>query len=631
MSNRRAPLANVPNAVNSPHRGGLLATKRPRPLNSQADGSVAHPPLKKQILYRGDGGARSPPRKLACQTTDSKLFTRKNNAQPTAFERKLAAAREKQNVQVMSKPKKNTAETAESIRQWQRHYQKAFPSFVFYFDSVQDDIRQRWGRQVCALGASDEVFFSKDVTHVVTTRPIPPELQSQSFETTTATEEHKGCGETNTVNPSLLDNSTETTQSRRPRQPYDKRPLDGGLDILHRARQLNIKIWSLDKLERFIIAILDRDLPQHGHFLRNNVAAVNRSKAEPDLSTVLRNEKLNGPSDRSSLLGARDLVPFKGPYIYVYDYHGQTRPVLVRDYPKVARKQDGVWPQFRSASLGKCPFLEDSKETVQAKKIQQEKQLKLAVKGKPVLTTTVKEMAPPPSFEKPALKPSQIDHRRKVTENVESARPAVGQAGLPLIKFKAGTGPVPSLGACSLGEIAASGIQPSNITSAIRSQMISSTAPVSGAKAGTSREIHELKRKVLEKNNGILLNQNPSNSTTAVGTRVPTTRASKAKALENLGMIPEDRKVQSISKANVRQTTAPKRDPKPGYCENCREKFDEFDEHIKSRQHRRFAANPSNWSELDRVLGALQRDKIPARIDPESNWDIDDPRHYGYY
>src|SRR5262249_11294280 len=51
------------------------------------------------------------------------------------------------------------------------------------------------------------------------------------------------------------------------------------------------------------------------------------------------------------------------------------------------------------------------------------------------------------------------------------------------------------------GEPVASGVQPSNVTSAIKSQVISSTAAVPGAKAGPSKELNALKRKVLERNN----------------------------------------------------------------------------------------------------------------------------------
>lgn len=161
MSTTRRPLADVPNAVNSPHRGGLLATKRPRPANSQFDRSFSQPPLKKQLLSRGNGECRSP-QKFVYQSAEAKeLFTRKNTSQPSAFERKLAAVREKPVAQPNPKiSRRYTAECIESVRQWQRHYRKVFPKFVFYFDHVTEEVRQRCAKQVALLGAvSSLVLF----------------------------------------------------------------------------------------------------------------------------------------------------------------------------------------------------------------------------------------------------------------------------------------------------------------------------------------------------------------------------------------------------------------------------------------------------------------------------------------
>lgn len=44
-------------------------------------------------------------------------------------------------------------EKLENVRQWQRHYRKAFPEFVFYFESVPHDVRLKCLKQLDALGA----------------------------------------------------------------------------------------------------------------------------------------------------------------------------------------------------------------------------------------------------------------------------------------------------------------------------------------------------------------------------------------------------------------------------------------------------------------------------------------------
>jgi regulatory subunit for Cdc7p protein kinase len=150
MATRR-PLANVPNATNSPRRAELVL-KRARP--TRVEMPYGQPPPKRQAMENME----YEPRSTTCQTTttDSKLFARRsNNGNPSAFEKKLVAAREKERQPVVKnvRVEKAPADTMDSIRQWQRHYRKAFPQFVFYFDSIPEDVRRRFSRQVSALGA----------------------------------------------------------------------------------------------------------------------------------------------------------------------------------------------------------------------------------------------------------------------------------------------------------------------------------------------------------------------------------------------------------------------------------------------------------------------------------------------
>lgn len=131
------------------------------------------------------------------------------------------------------------------------------------------------------------------------------------------------------------------------------------------------------------------------------------------------------------------------------------------------------------------------------------------------------------------------------------------------------------------GEPVASGVQPSNITSAIRSQMISSTTGINGAKAGTSKEVHGLQRKVLQKATPashdassrrlaeVSMDVASSRSTTIsrqTSKIVPAAEEDSQRAAEG-----RERKLQS-------QPLKSKRDLKPGYCENCQDKFRDFDE-----------------------------------------------------
>jgi regulatory subunit for Cdc7p protein kinase len=141
------------------------------------------------------------------------------------------------------------------------------------------------------------------------------------------------------------------------------------------------------------------------------------------------------------------------------------------------------------------------------------------------------------------------------------------------------------------GEPVASGVQPSKLTSAIRSQMISSTTGVlGGVKAGTSKEIHGLQRQVLQKNSTPAVSDLSSRRLAEMShdsnTFIRSTSVCRPSARGKLDMNDEDGSA-AVRGAKLRRTeSAPappmekqkKRDLKPGYCENCADKFDDFDE-----------------------------------------------------
>jgi regulatory subunit for Cdc7p protein kinase len=161
MTSRRPPLANVPNAANSPHRvSNSAAGKRARP-RSQIDLAFGQPPPKRQVVGLEDVpmnfGMQRPVPQMSL-ADENKLFSRRQrHAQATPFEKRLMAVRDQEDGSTQqhqqSRATKQPAEKLDNIRQWQRHYRKAFPGFVFYFDSLPADVRSRSLREVLALGA----------------------------------------------------------------------------------------------------------------------------------------------------------------------------------------------------------------------------------------------------------------------------------------------------------------------------------------------------------------------------------------------------------------------------------------------------------------------------------------------
>ena len=390
-------------------------------------------------------------------------------------------------------------------------------------------------------------------------------------------------------------------------------------DILHKARELNIKIWALEKLQRMMTTMFDTDTGEQplGQLTRSHAtsALAPAKRKETDLQQMLRNEKVLGPTDRDMAVAAQDMCQFRGYYLYVHDMDEKSRPVMVRDYPKVAAKEEGKWPQFRLTPAGRCPFIEDPAHTrklrqqeEKARDEEQERRLAMTAprtRSRAAATTDSAQLVSQAQQKVLAERHANRPSPRKVSQDINAslARPLDPPKAVPsnhrAASVEIGSMP-PLFGSAQAnlraaprligGEPAASGVQPSNITSAIRSQImsstISSTAP--GARAGTSKEIHALKRKVLERgasanSNGTVHSSYLNDMRAAIngGERAPPPRAAKRKAQETLGHIHEDAEGEKTGRARsmqpARKKVAVERELKPGYCENCRDKFDDFE------------------------------------------------------
>ena len=156
MTNRRIPLSSVPNAANSPVRAvAAAASKRSRPLDFAREITYGHPPpAKKHIIEVKESQPRTPPPRRQLPAKEGAIFNRgPNGAQLTAFDKKLLAVKDNPAPTKPLKQERVAEESLESVRQWQRHYRKAFPNFVFYFESIPDESRKQISRQIAHFGA----------------------------------------------------------------------------------------------------------------------------------------------------------------------------------------------------------------------------------------------------------------------------------------------------------------------------------------------------------------------------------------------------------------------------------------------------------------------------------------------
>lgn len=354
-------------------------------------------------------------------------------------------------------------------------------------------------------------------------------------------------------------------------------------DILVRAQQMNKKIWQHTKLQRVLEVMFDPDPLGAG-------CNAPRLAEETNLAQLLNKERTNGPSDRDPTVATKELIHFKGPYIYVYDIEEKQKPIMVREYNKVADKRDGDWPQFRATSNGRCPFIEDDdphERKRQAEKLAREKERRQRMPAP--------ELKPPPV---PTAKPVVGKRSLSEMEDGNSRQAAVARVPEIFDLTKAANPPTLEFGRQNAftsrarsarlfaGEPVASGMQPSNVTSAIRSQMISSATGILAAKAGTSKELHGLQRQVLQRSN--VNSANPTSqdlsSRRLAEMSIETGHCQRSASLglgsRKVNQVDEERgkEHKRTMSVPVNAPKAKKRDLKPGYCENCQDKFNDFEE-----------------------------------------------------
>ncbi|KAK4127241.1 hypothetical protein N657DRAFT_631100 [Parathielavia appendiculata] len=620
MSTRRVPLSTShPNVTNSPLRAASAAHNGAKKgMREEPYGQP--PPPKRQMI---DRGVPSPSR----TKTTARTIVHRSASRPTG-------ATTISHKTTDNKPTdEELANELANLRAWHAQICSRFPKMVFYFESVPDDQRSKLAKHVGRLGAREEKFFSIDITHVVTTRAIPREKPKHDHHE--GAEAQADGEQPKTIDPSLLDRTADPTRRKllfdaaSNRKPPSK---TRSTDVLDRARDMGKKIWSLEKLIKILEIALDPDRYISAALGLERGTTQSTSKAaneQNNIAQLLEHERVHGPSDRDPTVSTKDLHMFRGPYIYVYDVQERTKPIMVREYVKVDDPKNGDWPQFRISSRGRCPFvIDENYDAAEKENRERDRALAKARSAKAAVGEAAPPAAPRPRTAEVILKPAtgkrtltqmEDGHNRgmapvRATQSFDRSR----VSNPPSIEFQNAFISHSKAGRLLAGEPVASGLQPSNVTSAIRSQMISSTTGgVLGAKAGTSKEIHGLQRKVvLQKASTPAVSQDLSSrrladmshdsNTFVRSASVSMVAQRKLDILEEEETLRQREKLRRTASVPVAQPKT-KRDPKPGYCENCQDKFADFEEHIVSRKHRKFAENDDNWTQLDALLAQLKR------------------------
>jgi regulatory subunit for Cdc7p protein kinase len=377
------------------------------------------------------------------------------------------------------------------FRSWQEQWRQIMVSSVVYFDNVDQASIEKVKGHIRLVGAKIQPFFDRAVTVVVTRRPTDVDYPTN--------------------------------------------------DVICKARLQEMKVWTFDKLIRFLTNL-------------TGVAPLKPGESHSNLSHFLRKEKLIGPTDRDLDVPVDKFHAFKGPYILVWDPNHILRPTIKKEYAIAPSDAEGDWPQFRVTPIGRCPFVYEPHPD----KVLKERKRRRVEEPQPVKKLIVETHHQPPGY----------------VVNVSNSQTAgaVRLAGASMTS--------------RFYELAASGINRSNMTSAVRSAARSGDPNGAGGANGLaapvsqvpSRELMNLQRKVLCK---------------------PVAPDSAPKIDQLAVPVKEPKRVAAQEEEDVKRKLA--------FCENCQEQFECFDDHMQSKKHRKFACEDKNFRALDLLIFEVRR------------------------
>ncbi|CCH44135.1 Hsk1-interacting molecule 1 [Wickerhamomyces ciferrii] len=312
-----------------------------------------------------------------------------------------------------------------------------------------------------------------------------------------------------------------------------------------------LKIWNYEKVFRFLKNLGEIPSP------------VQPKTQNKHLSSLLHDEKLYGPNDRDPSAKRDDFNYFKNQYFFVYDLRQVTRPIAVREWKNKDPKKP--YPHLYASSYGRSPFIPDPADStlpkkIQRRKIRDEQNRRYRDKLRVIYNEAEGRVFGDPFSD---FSEGESDSTLYDRENVDTMPPPakLEQQGVPDLTRQA------SLISNKFMEV-------------------------------TKRDNYEIQA------SGYNGSTNVSQQSTEVQTKNGLAPTGSSVASKQVNSLTKKLIFKKQQKANIEQAQRSKQKV-PGYCENCRVHFDDFDEHIKCNKHRSFAIEDSNFSDIDNLIGKL--------------------------
>lgn len=428
--------------------------------------------------------------------------------------------------------------------EWRRQWRDQLKESHFFFDGIDDSGISRVKALLIRLGSSIEVFFDRNVTHIITRKPLD------------------------------LENLT---------------------DLHAKALKNSITIWSLDTLTRFL-----------ANFTGRTTRASARTLEKTDLSQMLKQEKLSGATDRDVDTKRHDYYYFQGPYILVWDYSRHYRSHVIREYSLPNTETYGDWPQWANTPWGYSPFVTNHyhkpyqltrEDEAYKRKVERERKRKAGFLGEQDMPSRKVLITEERRIEETAIAVDEtqrsISDRTKYAQcHMMHSAASVSQRFHEIVA----SGVNMSNSTSASRSVTRSGGH--NCTAGNGLGPVVALVP--------SREVNNLKKRVVDQklDHQIMIRK----TTLTAPMVVQSTKASATTMEMAVTASAATATAAEIAAAAEFEEDSSFSDHKPtGHCENCHEEYRSYKTHAASQKHLNFANNPKNFEKLDLLLQSLER------------------------
>lgn len=334
------------------------------------------------------------------------------------------------------------------------------------------------------------------------------------------------------------------------KRTYDDRVEYPSNDIFSNVPKFKTKVWSYEKLFRFMKNLGLSNVSDDQ--LSTDANANTSTAANNNLYNLLKEEKLYGVADRDPNARRDDYHYFSKNYLYVYDLSQTVRPIAVREW-------GSDYPVLHLTLDGKCPFIDDpSDQNLERKRLKRFKKFEATKSHRQALRAATERVISGVS-----LSAGRFNGTSTSTDKVEESSHGEVEFRQPLTRN----------------------------SSCIQSKAVDAMA--SGFN-GASNAVQ------------FSMDSNLNSTAVAAGNGLgPSLSQVQSKNLNNLKR-----------RIFLKRKTSERRDKEstPGYCENCRCKYDNFEDHIYSNRHRNFACDDRNFADIDELIATLKESNSMGNI-----------------